>query len=214
MSLLEFIPQPKDFNALRRKIKAFDNNAETSRTFESSSLTEGTFRISHGGNMVISSGGTLELVDGNLILGEGIIEGKALQDQIEAVPINISKNTGYTGSTSETTLYSHKMTAPSWANAAIVQTTIIFNTRSAQYDGDIQMSLLINGENQISAWSMFGYSADDKSSAFSTTIPFATKVNITDRALNLDIKIKCRANNVLQSAHSHLSFTGVVIWLR
>lgn len=109
---------------LARQIKQLERDlalAYSARTLENASIGAGGLRVLDGGNITISTGGTLEIITGDLILGAGKITGDALAEQIEARAFHTTGT--LTPSTSWRAAASITITPPSWATSTVLMAT-------------------------------------------------------------------------------------------
>lgn len=114
---------PGDMRELGERLLRLERLVElggASRSLTSASVGRGGIRVTQGGSVVIDTGGDLEIVTGNLILGDGKIEGSALKNQIEAAA-GAGSSTGRALTETFTTYASASVPTPTWATTAIVQ---------------------------------------------------------------------------------------------
>lgn len=90
-----------------------------SRRLGQSSIGGGGLRIYDEGNLTIDQGGDLTIVDGDLVLSEGIIDGSALETQIAADSKSTSA-TKFSVNKSWSNKASVKFTPPEWAAQVII----------------------------------------------------------------------------------------------
>lgn len=213
------IPLPVSEDSFRSRMRNWDDAAAgygTGRTLESAAITEGNLRVVRGGNIIIGSGGNLEIVDGNLILGEGKIEGNALQDQLQATQIykpNIKP--GWEGTTSWQHLIAETVQKPFWANNCIIQLAGSVATEAKTFGGDFIAGLEVNGVRKITAASSQSW-VFEGSDGFGNyaNLFFTSKESISSDALRLSLSAIARSAGENKRGSTTASLTGTVIWTR
>ncbi len=88
---MDQVPLPSGIGQAQRRLREIQSAVDSTgaRTLENASISQGTLRVKHGGNIVISDGGTLRIESGDLILGRGKIRGDALAEQFTAKTYSI-----------------------------------------------------------------------------------------------------------------------------
>lgn len=120
---------------IERRITALDG----SRRLSAATISEGGLTVGDGGGIDIVGGGSLTITEGDLILGEGMIEGEALKNQISGSQTrNTASSFGVTN-TGWQNKASASVSVPSWATSALVIAT-----------GMVKARVNINGEGEDS----------------------------------------------------------------
>lgn len=114
-------PLPSGIDAAQRRFRSIQAAIGDSgtRTLEAATISQGNFRVRHGGNIIIGDGGTLKIESGNLILGRGKIQGDALAEQFEAKMIRLPAQSKTVGGSWTNTVFS-RVEVPGWAQRTIV----------------------------------------------------------------------------------------------
>lgn len=88
---MDQVPLPSGIGQAQRRLREIQAAVDSTgaRSLENASISQGTLRVKHGGNIVISDGGTLRIESGDLILGRGKIRGNALAEQFTAKTYSI-----------------------------------------------------------------------------------------------------------------------------
>lgn len=140
---------PTDPKEIGRRLARLERLVEVggaSRALTSASVGRGGIRVKDGGSITIDTGGDLEIVTGNLVLGEGKIDGAALKEQLEPATKQTTAAT-FAASTSYAAKASFTISRPAWATSTIVQATAIVRmqlTGKQDYvdlDGDVRINI-------------------------------------------------------------------------
>lgn len=190
-------------------------NSAGARTLTSASISNGTLRVIHGGNIVIGDGGSLDLRSGNLILGKGKIEGAALKEQFEPQLIEALTNTApYSASSNYKTVREVSVTAPDWAQTGLIvasATARVFLTDDAS---SFNASMRVTVNRRVASEAGMGFIYGDASGShftFFSNSSFAMAPPLVDRKITVRTDIKTnlesgRANRV------RTGISGIVIW--
>lgn len=119
--MVDQVPLPSGIDTAQRRFREIKSAIQTTgtRTLEAATISQGNFRVRHGGNIIIGDGGTLKIESGNLILGRGMIQGDALAEQFEAKMIRLPSQSKTVGG-SWTSTVSSRVEVPEWAQRTIV----------------------------------------------------------------------------------------------
>lgn len=171
------IPLPSGIDAAQRRFReiqaAVDNTG--TRTLEAATISQGNLRVRHGGNIVIGDGGSLRITGGDLILGQGKIQGDALAEQFTAKTISLGseKNSGKNPGAAWAWVNDDLVECPAWAQKTfIIASWYVQQTRSSSFDdtnfgafarmrGGSQYSseVLLNYEQSLDDGAYFRYAA-------------------------------------------------------
>ena len=117
------VPLPSGIGQAQRRLREIQSAVDSTgaRSLENASISQGTLRVKHGGNIVISDGGTLRIESGDLILGRGKIRGDALAQQFTAKTYSIPLE-GAANSPNSSWRFIRKITVspPSWAQRTLI----------------------------------------------------------------------------------------------
>lgn len=120
---MEQVPLPSGIGQAQRKLREIQSAVDSTgaRTLENASISQGTLRVKHGGNIVISDGGTLRIESGDLILGRGKIRGDALAEQFTAKTYSIPLE-GAADSPNNSWRFMRQViiSPPSWAQRTLI----------------------------------------------------------------------------------------------
>lgn len=186
------------------------------RSLENASISQGTLRVKHGGNIVISDGGTLNISGGNLKLGKGIIEGAALKEQMEATPISAPTSQGST-TVSKTwkTIRAVSASVPAWPDKALLIITGTARLGFSTYDAPTGAArILVNGSVYGEAGMGFSYEeykAGGTNMALTYAMPIAMQINLSGAAA---LKIELQAQASRSANYVRTSIMGAAIWTR
>ena len=183
------------------------------RSLENASISQGTLRVKHGGNIVISDGGTLNISGGNLKLGKGIIEGAALKEQMEATPISAPTSQGST-TVSKTwkTIRAVSASVPAWPDKALLIITGTARLGFSTYDAPTGAArILINGQVFGEVGMGFSYDSGGTNMALTYAMPIATQINLSGAAA---LKIEVQAQASRSANYVRTSIMGAAIWTR
>lgn len=183
------------------------------RSLENASISQGTLRVKHGGNIVISDGGTLNISGGNLKLGKGIIEGAALKEQMEATPISAPTSQGST-TVSKTwkTIRAVSASVPAWPDKALLIITGTARLGFSTYDAPTGAArILINGQVFGEVGMGFSYDSGGTNMALTYAMPIATQINLSGAAA---LKIELQAQASRSANYVRTSIMGAAIWTR
>lgn len=189
---------PTDPKEIGRRLSRLERLVEmggASRSLTSASVGRGGIRVAEGGSIVVDTGGDLEIVTGDLILGEGKIEGSALKDQLEP-DTYYNAETNFALTTSWAAKSSITITRPDWATSTIIQASALARARQngSSNANDLNADLRVSiGSSAGLATTMplTGYSGN-ASVTGSTTHAAET----TDASVQVTADIKSRASGV------------------
>lgn len=183
------------------------------RSLENASISQGTLRVKHGGNIVISDGGTLNISGGNLKLGKGIIEGAALKEQMEATPISAPTSQGSTPvSKTWKTIRAVSTSVPAWPDKALLIITGTARLGFSTYDAPTGAArILINGQVFGEVGMGFSYDSGGTNMALTYAMPIATQINLSGAAA---LKIELQAQASRSANYVRTSIMGAAIWTR
>ena len=102
-------------------------------------MSGGGMEVLSGGNISIGPGGSLNITDGNLILGEGMIDGSALTEQLSGTAVNETYD-GWSVPSGKVwkAINTANIPVPSWATTAYVQCTgYVKFKRYDNYGGEV-----------------------------------------------------------------------------
>lgn len=120
---MDQVPLPAGIGQAQRRLREIQSAVDSTgaRTLENASISQGTLRVKHGGNIVISDGGTLRIESGDLILGRGKIRGDALAEQFTAKTYSIPLE-GAADSPNSSWRFIRKVVVspPSWAQRTLI----------------------------------------------------------------------------------------------
>lgn len=210
------IPLPSGIDAAQRRFREIQSAIDTTgtRTLEAASISQGNFRVRHGGNIIIGDGGTLNISGGNLKLGKGIIEGAALKEQIEATPISAptSKDSTKVSKTWKT-IRSVSVPVPAWSDKALLIITGSAWINQSDYDsGTGACRVLVNGAPYGEAGMGFSYEDNaDNNLSYTYAMPIVAQINLAGvTALKIELQ------NYLNRTANYVrtSIMGVAIWTR
>lgn len=210
------IPLPSGIDAAQRRFREIQSAIDTTgtRTLEAASISQGNFRVRHGGNIIIGDGGTLNISGGNLKLGKGIIEGAALKEQIEATPISAptSKDSTKVSKTWKT-IRSVSVPVPAWSDKALLIITGSAWINQSDYDsGTGACRVLVNGAPYGEAGMGFSYEDNaDNNLSYTYVMPIVAQINLAGvTALKIELQ------NYLNRTANYVrtSIMGVAIWTR
>lgn len=105
-----------------RRLTALERQIEMSgsaRRLSQSAIGGGGLRIYEGGSIAVEGGGSLEIIRGNLVLGEGMIDGAALSSQITTAHRS-ARATRFQIGGSWTDILTLTYAPPPWARQVIV----------------------------------------------------------------------------------------------
>lgn len=114
---------PNDPGEIDRRLKALENQLAlqaSRRSLTQSSIGGGGLRTFGGGSISIDGTGSMIIEEGDLVLGEGTIDGAALQDQISVQQQTVGIKTFTVSDTNWATVASLSIDLPSWASRAVV----------------------------------------------------------------------------------------------
>lgn len=120
---MDQVPLPSGIGQAQRRLREIQSAVDSTgaRSLENASISQGTLRVKHGGNIVISDGGTLRIESGDLILGRGKIRGDALAEQFTAKTYSIPLE-GAADSPNSSWRFIRKVVVspPSWAQRTLI----------------------------------------------------------------------------------------------
>lgn len=120
---MDQVPLPSGIGQAQRRLREIQSAVDSTgaRTLENASISQGTLRVKHGGNIVISDGGTLRIESGDLILGRGKIRGDALAEQFTAKTYSIPLE-GAADSPNSSWRFMRQVlvSPPSWAQRTLI----------------------------------------------------------------------------------------------
>lgn len=203
------IPIPASSDALRNRAREWDAALIESggRSLESASISRGNFRVI-GGNVIIGVGGTLELIDGNLILGEGKIEGRALADQMQAVNIYQTHSGGHPSNTSRQNMITHSITKPAWASRAVVMVSVFAQTLGTPI---FDIFLHINNVEKLRYPAIGSKTSDPNKWPKVALSTYSATMDVTN---NLDFRLSVQNWENGAPGTNSQRLNGVVIWQR
>lgn len=120
---MDQVPLPSGIGQAQRRLREIQSAVDSTgaRTLENASISQGTLRVKHGGNIVISDGGTLRIESGDLILGRGKIRGDALAEQFTAKTYSIPLEGGADSPNSSWRFMRQVVVSPpSWAQRTLI----------------------------------------------------------------------------------------------
>lgn len=134
------LPQtPTDLASLGRRLVQLERLVQLgggARTLVKASVGRGGIRVTAGGSIAVEDGGSVVIETGNLVLGDGMIEGSALKNQIEASAAQGSSS-GRGLTNSFTSYASASIRTPGWASVAIVQAFAVGRNRLTSTDANL-----------------------------------------------------------------------------
>lgn len=218
-------PLPTSTQSLRSWKRDIDRAIDSTgaRTLESASISEGTLRVIHGGNVTIGDGGSFVVSGGNLVLGKGKIEGEALKEQFEPVVLDAPQeecSSGW-GATSWETVRSVRVNVPAWAEQAAISCSFAGAWREAKIGTAAATSearLLIDGQevHQVSGFHTF-----DRSTEAGTAVAFsglaARSLSVREQTF-IEFAIQAKITYMAQFSGRYkkleTSLAGIVIFSR
>ena len=210
------IPLPSGIDAAQRRFREIQSAIDTTgtRTLETATISRGNLRVRHGGNIIIGDGGTLNISGGNLKLGKGIIEGSALKEQMEAIPISApTSQDSTTVSRSWKTIRSVSIPVPAWPDKALLIITGSAWINQSGYDtGTGACRILINGAPYGEAGMGFSYEASVQNNlSYTYEMPIVTQINLAGATA-----LKIELQNYLSRSANYVrtSIMGAAIWTR
>jgi hypothetical protein len=128
-------PVPRDRDEINRRLTALERLfalTASSRSLTNASIGGGGLRVYGGGSIKIEGSGSLYIESGNLILKDGVIDGDALEDQVQVEFFSTSSTSFETG-TAWGTAATIPITPPAWATSTVVacQATLTLPTVGA-----------------------------------------------------------------------------------
>lgn len=210
------IPLPSGIGQAQRRLREIQSAVDSTgtRSLENASISQGTLRVKHGGNIVISDGGTLNISGGNLKLGKGIIEGAALKEQMEATSISApTKQDSTAVSKTWKTIRSVSVPVPEWPDKVLLIITGSAWINQSGYDtGTGACRILVNGAPFGEAGMGISYEASISNNlSYTYAMPIATQINLSG-ATTLKIELQ---NYFSRSAnYVRTSIMGVAVWTR
>lgn len=201
---MDALPLPVTVDSFTRKINGLEEAmTETSRTLSKATITGGALRIRRGGNIIIEGGGSLEITTGNLILREGIIDGNALKNQLDAQMLVIpDTDSPYTGTTDWGEVFRTVLERPAWAGKGFIIGQVGLGARYAPVTGShpnwVGGRLSLDGE-------IVTYMTDENKS-FMHAIESASS----------EIVLKLEASVDFPQDWSHFSYSldAFIMWIR
>ncbi|RKW71741.1 hypothetical protein [Galactobacter caseinivorans] len=195
--------QPDDLGALGRRLVQLERLVQLGagmRSLAKAAIGRGGLRVNKGGNIRIEGGGSLIIETGNLVLGEGQIDGAALASQLEAgYQTATASNLGLT--TSWVTKVSLTITAPSWAKTTVVQAygvgNLAVSTDALTSDQDVngQVRVQVSGDTSLEV-SLTAVNTSTTGTAFRATgaVSYARSVDVSTNK-NISVALQARANS-------------------
>lgn len=213
--------QPNDLGSLGRRLVQLERVVQLGaglRSLVKAAIGRGGLRVNKGGDIRIEGGGSLIIETGNLVLGEGKIDGAALASQLEAgYQTATASNLGLT--TSWATKVSLTITAPTWAKTTVVQAYGVgnfynhVNASTQDLDWNGQMRVQVGGTDSLDvALVAVNTSAEGTALRSAGSVSFARSVNVaTTKTIPVAFQARSNATGTMATASTSRADLYVVV---
>lgn len=209
---------PNDIGTLGRRLVQLERAVQLgggARTLVRASVGRGGIRVTSGGSIVVEDGGSVIIETGNLILGEGIIDGSALANQLEATQAKDHRSgTGLI--TAWRTFGLVTLQTPSWATRALIHMYAVSRHRRALDVQTTAMNVrgLIDGEESP----YIGFdSALESTGVFAASAQLSWSRLVTNPGSTIRVEYQAQApggSNYPAHATNRGDLSVVAFWMR